>query len=266
MSPILRLSGLSRSIFDYDDYRCRKGVGGNFCEGVSGRSVFGYDANTLFLVLRSRQAEDIRFIKKPKPEEWEEVEEFAGTNAQIRILENKSKLLKKPSNALFFFFLTLLVSLGLITVCFFFYILHKQPETRRRWMPIFKIMAIYFLLVILIYITRLHANPLALNFSLLFLPLSSMVMVLFGVRGLMDQFLGKKGVVLSVLDVMGSFGAGYLMIFPLNALLPPGGGGWAALFYILFGSVVTLISGLLYIRILYVERKEKELEQLSGKE
>jgi hypothetical protein len=252
MSPILRLSGLSTSIFTYGGFVCWEGrYIPDYCKNKPCTSIFGYDASDLMVTMK-RKAEDIRFIKKPNPLEWEDDPEFAGIDAQIRILKKEELVQKKTFGDLLPYIFLLLLPLGLITIYFFIYILHIQPETRKRWVPVFKAVAYCFLGMILSIFTG--APEFFGLIAFLTLSFSSMVLVLFGVRGLMERFPGKKGVFLSLLNSLGGFGSCYLLIFVINSIIPMGESG-GALIFLLYGSAVSFIPGLAYTIFLHVKRK-----------
>lgn len=252
MSPILRLSGLSTSIFTYSGFMCWEGrFITDYCIYKTGSSIFGYDASDLMVTMQ-RKAEDIRFIKKPNPLEWEDDPEFAGIDAQIRILKKEEVVQKKTFGDLLPYIFLLLLPLGLITIYFFIYILHIQPETRKRWVPVFKAVAYCFLGMILSIFTG--APEFFGLIAFLTLSFSSMVLVLFGVRGLMERFPGKKGMFLSLLNSLGGLGSCYLLIFVINSIIPMGESG-GALIFLLYGSAVSFIPGLAYTIFLYVKQR-----------
>ncbi len=169
MSPILRLSGLSRSIFTFGGFMCWEGrYIPNYCKNDVIHSIFGYDANTLMVTMR-RKTKEIRFIKKPNPREWEDDMEFVGIDAQIKILKKEDELAMltsrnkwpKASNAsilfreylspaflLFESELLRLLLLSLLSVLIIFVAFLKKHAQWRSWLKIMALPAVFFLFVL----------------------------------------------------------------------------------------------------------------------
>jgi hypothetical protein len=160
MSPILRLSGLSTSIFTYSGFMCWEGrFITDYCINKTGSSIFGYDASDLMVTMK-RKAEDIRFVKKPNPLEWEDDPEFAGIEAQIRILKksknsnlsvprtNSWDLMEKYLPPVLFLLLheyPIPAILGLFLVLIAIIVMIKNGEVRKKDLGWFLIPTIYFL-------------------------------------------------------------------------------------------------------------------------
>ena len=161
MSPILRLSGLP-SIFTYYGFMCWEGrYRTEYCMMGSDHPGLGGEANTLFLCFSSK-AEDIRFIKKPNPEDWEDDMEFAGIDAQIRILEKKDasekangidvwELIMKCLIPVFFLFISGLPIITIFALLLFLLPVAFLLDKRAGWLTWLKSLALptaFFLFVL----------------------------------------------------------------------------------------------------------------------